>query len=119
MPRNTAHARDVRLLKEQMRVVETPDEPSGNRTPVSRDDPARTWRPHEKSNDEAMNVVLDYLIQNTEAHQSEIAQVVASKLKVPMGTAQSYTSGALLAFRETGWVRCVHEGRPALWRIEA
>lgn len=117
MARRTAHGDYVRALREQLGQVPRGDEP-GQHSRIFEDNPKRTWRPHDKSNDEAMNVVLDILIRCGEARQSDIADEVAARLHVPLGTARAYTSGALLAFRETGWAVCVHEGRPAVWRIE-
>lgn len=90
-----------------------------HRHPVSEDHADRTWRPEDKCPDYAMNVVLEVLLERGRSYQRDIADEVAAKLDLNAGTAASYTSGALLYFREAGWVRCVEVegGKLPVWEV--
>lgn len=68
-----------------------------------------------------MNAVLDILIRRGRSYQADIVDELAAILGVPLGTAAAYTSGALLFFREAGWVKLVEaeNNRKPVWEVES
>lgn len=114
--REAREAREVEAAARAKRKLRSGE----GRIRVTEDDPRRSWRPEEKVTDEAMNVVLGYLIEKGRSYQADIAEHVAAELGIKLGTAAAYTSASLLYFREAGWVRHVEdEGHKAIWEAVA
>lgn len=88
------------------------------RIPVSEDHSGRTWKPEDKCPDPAMDVILNILFDRGRSYQADLVEEVAERMNVKKGTAAAYVSGALLAFREAGWVECVEkDGHRPVWDL--
>jgi hypothetical protein len=114
---HTKHGDDIRRLKGQLGLTHQPEE--SKRVRVSVDHPDRSWRPHQKCPDQRMNAILDMVIERGEFFQADLREAVREAFDIPMGTATAYTSGALLGFREAGWVKCVDDGPCPYWKVIA
>jgi hypothetical protein len=93
------------------------------RRPVAEDHPDRPWEPCRKCREEVQVEILE-LIMDAGWRTFRTLQVTealsASHPEWRYGTCSAYVSGALLAFREAGWVRSLgRTDNTYLWEVDA
>lgn len=94
-----------------------------HRYPVGEDVPERTWTAERKCRADVQLEVLELIMDAGWRTFFTFQVVEALQFAHPEwkpGTCSAYVSGALLAFREAGWVRYVgRDEHSHLWEVDA
>jgi hypothetical protein len=94
-----------------------------SRIPVSEDSPDRTWTAERKCRGDVQVEILELIIEAgwSSFRTFDLTEALAAtRPEWKYGTCSAYVSGALLAFREAGWVRSLgRDGKTYLWEVDA